>query len=479
MHYEVVKAKLFTWKTAILMLLMAGGALAFLARFALGLGATTHLSNNYPWGLWIVFDLIWIALAGGAFVTAGIVYIFMAEQFHVLGRPAVWMGFLSYNCVVVTLLGDLGLPWHFWQLGVQMPEHSAMYEVSWCVTLYVTVLGLEFVPAFIDRFEKFWPPQSELWARLRLEFNTSVLNRFEKFSPAAGGALKRLWSGSISMVFDRLGWAKIRDLWKTLSPIYTVIALGLFVFLMSHQWWMALLALVLFAVVVYLTRDSYQRFGVPVILVVAAVTFSAMHQSSLGSLFLLMPDKLSHLWWSPIMSILFFLSAVASGMALVMVMDLLISYFFDRPYHWKMLGRMGKILGGALGVYYAIRIADVIARGEIGLAFAGTDGVRFLIEIIAGGLIPIAILSLASLRNQNKILVLATLLAIFGVIFNRLNVVLLGMRLPGTMPGGPVPVYYPSLVEWMLAISLVSGAVFFFALGLKLMPILPKAEESH
>jgi formate dehydrogenase iron-sulfur subunit len=348
----------------------------------------------------------------------------------------------------VTLVADLGLPWHFWQLGIQRPEHSAMYEVAWCIALYVTVLALEFVPAVLERFEKFWPPPNGP----RIGFDDQV---------------------------NRSNWAKIRDLWRTLSPIYTVFALGFFVFLMSHHWWMALIAIVVFAVVAYLTRDSYQRSGVPVILVIAAITFSTMHQSSLGSLFLLMPDKLSHLWWSPIIPILFFLSAVASGIALVMLIDLLISYFYDRPYNWKMLSQMGKVLWGALAVYYTIRIADVIVRGEISRAFSGRDGALFLIEIIAGGIIPLVLLFLEKFRNHNKILVVGTLLALLGVIFNRTNVVLLGMHLPGTMPGGLVEVYYPSLVEWTLSISLIAAAIFFYAMGLKLLPILPKSGESH
>ncbi len=427
MHYEAVKTDFFTRKAAVLMALMAAGGFAFLARFGLGLGETTNLSNNYPWGLWIVFDLVWIALAGGAFVTAGIVYIFMGEDFHRLARPAVWMGFLSYSFVVVTLLADLGLPWHFWQLGIQRPEHSAMYEVSWCVSLYVTILGLEFAPT----------------------------------------------------VFERFGWDKLKDLWRAWSPVYTVIALALFTYLMSHKIWMAALSLVLFAIITFLTRDSGKHSGVPVILIIAAVTFSTMHQSSLGSLFLLMPDKLSHLWWSPLMSLLFFLSAVASGIALVMLMDMLVSYFFDRPFNWAMLGKMGKILWAALAIYYGIKIVDLGARGELGLALVGSNGVLFLIEVIGGGLIPLILLSTQKLRSNKNLLVPGTVLALLGVIFNRLNTVLLGMTLPGTQPGGLVGTYHPSMVEWTLAISLISAAFFFFALGVKFLPILPKVEETN
>lgn len=453
MHYEIAEGKVFTRKAIVLLALMAAGATAFFFRFYLGIGATTNLSDNYPWGLWIVFDLVWIALAGGAFVTAGIVYVFMAERFHALGRPAVWMGFISYNCVVITLLADLGLPWHFYSLALYQPEHSAMYEVSWCVGLYVTILGLEFVPAVFDLFEKHWPATVGGWTRF-------------------------FALGFVNDMVRRVPWGWLRDTWRKLSPVYTVAALGLFTFLMSHSILFAIFAAAFFAGVVWLTRDSYERFGVPVILIIAAVTFSTMHQSSLGSLFLLMPDKLSPLWWSPIIPILFFLSAVASGMALVMFMDLMISYFFGRPYNWKMLGQMGQVLFGALIVYYGVRLTDVTLRGQLANLGSG-HGVRFLIEVIGGGIIPIVLLSTAGLRNNKNLLVTSIVLAMGGVIFNRLNVVLLGMNLPGTMPGGHVPTYYPSLVEWTISISLIAAAVFIYGLGVKLMPILPKAEDSH
>ena len=80
MRHQTVEAKRRGPGSAVLILLMLLGAAAFVARFAYGPGATTNLSDNYPWGLWIVFDLVWIALAAGAFVTAGIVHIFHAER---------------------------------------------------------------------------------------------------------------------------------------------------------------------------------------------------------------------------------------------------------------------------------------------------------------------------------------------------------------------------------------------------------------
>ena len=85
-------------------------------------------------------------MAAGAFATAGLIYVFQRKDLYSMGRSAVLMGFLSYSFVTVTLIADLGLPWHFYQLGLQAPEHSAMFEVSWCVGLYVTILLIEFLP---------------------------------------------------------------------------------------------------------------------------------------------------------------------------------------------------------------------------------------------------------------------------------------------------------------------------------------------
>lgn len=420
MHYEQIGGKLLTRKGAPLLILMLAGLVAFVARFALGLGPTTNLSDNYPWGLWIVFDLVWIALAGGAFVTAGMVYVFRAERFHALARPAVLMGLLSYSFVVVTLLADLGLPWHFWHLAIQRPEHSAMFEVSWCVTLYVTVLALEFAPTLFERFR----------------------------------------------------WTRLASVWRSWSPVYTVAALGWFTYLMSHKAWMGALALVLFGGIAYLTRASAKQIGVPVILVIAAVTFSMMHQSSLGSLFLLMPDKLSALWWSPILPLLFFASAVVSGLALVMVMDMAIARVFRRRWDSEMSASLGRVLFFALAAYLVIRIGDVALRGQLAL-LGGPKASYFLVELGLGGLIPLVLFSSRSFRARRELLLSGAALTLFGVILNRANVVLLGMSLPGTVPGGNVLPYYPSLVEWALALSLVAAAVFFFSLGVKLLPVLP------
>jgi formate dehydrogenase iron-sulfur subunit len=402
----------------VLILLMLAGAVAFGARFALGLGGSTNLSDTYPWGLWIVFDLVWIALAAGAYVTAGVVYVFGGERYHGIARSAVLMGLLSYNFVVVTLLADLGLPWHAWQIAIQRPEHSAMFEVSWCVGLYVSVLALEFAP----------------------------------------------------VVFDRFGWEQLRNLWRKLSPLYIVAALSFFVFLMSHSLIWAGAALLVFGFLACVLPPV--EGGAPILMMIAAVVFSTMHQSSLGSLFLLMPDKLSPLWWSPILPLYFFLSSVVGGLATVIVLVAGVDWAFGRRQQTHVLAGLGGILAGALSVYLVVRIADVAIRGQAGLAMQ--NGL-FITEVLLGGILPAVLLLMPSVRNRLGALVPVAVLAMGGVIFDRVNVVLLGMSPQGPLPGMAPKPYVPTVIEVVLCVSLVAAAIFFFALAVKLLPVLTHA----
>ena len=242
--------KLWTPFNIGLVALIVVGALSLLIRFLFGLGATTQLSDTYAWGLWIVFDLVWIAVAAGAFATAGLIYVFQRHDLYSMGRAAVLMGLLSYSFVTVTLIADLGLPWHFYQLALQAPEQSAMFEVSWCVGLYVTILLIEFLP----------------------------------------------------VPFERWGLHRAKEIWQRWSGLYVAAAVTLFVFMLSRNLLYAAITAAIFSAMALAFRPR-NGHAEPIMLAIAAVTLSTMHQSSLGSLFLLMPDKLAPQWYSPVMPI--------------------------------------------------------------------------------------------------------------------------------------------------------------------------------
>lgn len=132
-------------------ILLVGGAIVLL-RFVKGLEATTNLTHYYPWGIWIGFDVMsGVALAAGGFVTSSAVYLFGMKEYKPIVRPAILTGFLGYFLVVLGLLVDLGKPWHLpYPFIVQAGPTSALFEVSLCVALYLTVLFVETTPAAFE-----------------------------------------------------------------------------------------------------------------------------------------------------------------------------------------------------------------------------------------------------------------------------------------------------------------------------------------
>lgn len=420
-EFAPVPGNIFSGFNKVLLFLIALGGLSFLLRFALGLGGSTGLSDTWAWGLWIVFDFSWIAIAAGAFATAGIIYVLRRQDLYSVGRSAVLMGLLSYTFVMVTLLADLGLPWHFYSLAMYAPKHSAMFEVSWCIAFYLTVLLLEFLPVPLD------------------------------------------W----------MGLTKYREMWNRYSDWWVVFAVAAFVWILSHSFVWTGLAAIVFAALAIAFKPKEGVKKEPIMLAIGAVTFSTMHQSSLGSLYLLMPDKLNHLWWSPILPICYFLSSIAAGTALMVLVEMWIAKGYKRSLRMNQLSSMGKISFWALLVYLVVRIGDVALRGELG-NISGLHGLDFVAEVGLMGVLPLLLLSVQKLRENPKVLGWASALVVLGVIWNRWNGVVYGMDLRGTMPQlGPLH-YRPSLIEWGISAGMVAATIFLFRMGVAYLPILPK-----
>jgi Ni/Fe-hydrogenase subunit HybB-like protein len=137
-----------------LLALVAVGAAAALYRFFVGLGASTNLTDQFPWGLWVAVDVLsGVALAAGGFSITAAVYIFNMKKYKPIARPAILTAFIGYSVVVMGLVVDIGKPLSFWHPLVMWNYRSVMFEVVWCITLYTSVLALEFAPAFLERFK--------------------------------------------------------------------------------------------------------------------------------------------------------------------------------------------------------------------------------------------------------------------------------------------------------------------------------------
>ena len=117
----------------------------------------TGLSDRVPWGLWITLDLSAIALGAGAFTFSAAVYLFRIKRFEPLARVAVFVGLLGYTSAMLALAMDIGRPDRFWHPLVFWNVHSVLWEITWCVILYSTVLVMEVLPlVFESRFFDRW-----------------------------------------------------------------------------------------------------------------------------------------------------------------------------------------------------------------------------------------------------------------------------------------------------------------------------------
>jgi Ni/Fe-hydrogenase subunit HybB-like protein len=352
---RVRKLKFALWTIAGL------AAAAAVARFLYGLGPTTNLSDSTPWGLWIGFDVMsGVALAAGGFIVTATVYIFKLERFHAIVRPAVLTAFLGYLAVAISLLFDLGLPWNIWHMLVFWNPHSPLFEVGWCVMLYLTVLALEFFPVPAEEF--------------------SALAKARHF------------------------------LLKLRLP-----------------------------------------------LVLAGIGLSTLHQSSLGSLFLIMPYRLHPLWYTPILPVLFFVSAVGLGLMMVLFESHLTAWLYRRKPETERLAELGGAARWVLVLYLALRFGDLAVRGQLSRLWGpGWQVGLFWVELAMMAAVPAILLFIPRVRHSRGGQWAVAFLGVFGVVLNRIDVGGLAHLDRGA------DFYTPAWTEVAITLGIVSGAALVF-----------------
>ncbi len=199
-------------------------------------------------------------------------------------------------------------------------------------------------------------------------------------------------------------------------------------------------------------------------LVIAGIILSTMHQSSLGTLFLLVPGRLHALWYTPILPLLFFVSAVAVGLAMVIFESSLSASAFRRRLELDLLSELGGVIPYVLGLYLLLKLGDLTLAGELGLMFEGSAAsVLFLLEIVGGVILPIILFALPQVRRSRRGLFRSALLVIGGLILNRFNVALFGLK--GAL-------YVPSWMEFAVTVGLVSVGLLVYAFTVQNFPVL-------
>jgi Ni/Fe-hydrogenase subunit HybB-like protein len=364
----------FTFWKLVFLFLMAAGLYATFIRFTQGLGASTHLSDQFPWGIWISFDVLCgVMLAAGGFTLTATVHILNIKRMHSIIRPTILTAFLGYILVCMALMYDLGKPYNIWHPLIMRNPHSVMFEVAYCVMLYTTVLALEFSPIVLERF----------------------------------------------------------NLQKPLKLIRAIL--------------------------------------IP--LVILGVILSTLHQSSLGTLYLIVPEKLHPFWYSPLLPVFFFLSAIAVGLAMTIFESSLSSKHFGLQLELPVLRELGRVLVVVLGIYAILRLEDLWNRGVLGLTLKpGYEMYFFWLEVTLAIILPLALLMQRRVRSSASGLYLAAVLVVLGFITNRMNVSITGFE------GSTGVRYFPKWSELAVTGMIIAGGFALFGLAVKYLPIFPREE---
>ncbi len=369
-----MKIKPTFWKLVFLFI-MAAAVYATFVRFTKGLGPSTNLSDQFPWGIWIGFDVLCgVMLAAGGFTLTAAVHILNIKRLHPIVRPTILTAFLGYLLVCVALMFDLGKPYNIWHPLIMRNPHSVMFEVAYCVMLYTAVLALEFSPIVLERFH----------------------------------------------------------LEKPLKVIRALV--------------------------------------IP--LVICGVILSTLHQSSLGTLYLIMPEKLHPFWYTPLLPVFFFLSAIAVGLAMTIFESSMSSKHFGQQLELPIIQELGRVLLVVLSVYGILRFEDLLHRGVLKLMFQPSyETYLFWLELVLALILPLILLTQKRIRTTAGGLYVIAVLVVLGFITNRLNVSITGLESSAGMR------YIPKWTELAITAAIIAAGFALFGLATKYLPIFPAAEQ--
>jgi len=362
---------------AVLACLTLLGVVAGVGRLVLGLGPTTGLNDEYPWGIWIGFDFLLIAFAGTGFTMAALVHVFRLEQFKDAVRPAVLAGLLGYTAVLLLLVLDLGRPDRFYHFIISWNLHSPLFEVSWCVLLYTTVLVIENSPFLFERLNWRWPVQI--------------------------------------------------------------------------------------------------AFKIMPVVAIVGVTLSSLHQSTLGTLYLNMPHRINPLWYTPILPVLFFTSAVMAGLSLAVLVYILATRIVGRPAKVEIVDGLGKGAALVALIYLVMKVGDLALAGKLPALFALDEmSLLMLAELGIGVVLPAALLLVPTVGRRPVVRWLAPALILAGVFANRFDITLFAQRAPDGA------IYVPSWLEWLSTAGILSAVALAWYLAVRFLVIFDsRAEEQY
>ncbi|MCJ7756302.1 MAG: Ni/Fe-hydrogenase cytochrome b subunit [Thermoanaerobaculales bacterium] len=378
---------IFNRFTKFLVMFLGLWVLILIYRFATGIGTVSGLTDGYPWGIWIAFDVVTgTALACGGYAIAILAYILNKGKYHPLVRPALLTSALGYSMAALAIIIDVGRWWGIWRIPLGgFPDmgsynwNSALLEVALCVMAYVGVLWIELGPAFLEK----WEATSK----------NSALLGFAKFG------------------------LKFYD-----KALIWIIALG--------------------------------------------VLLPTMHQSSLGVLMLLGGWKLHGLWNTAWIPLLFLISCIGMGYAVVVWESAVSSKAFKREREDSMLISLSGAMVVVLGLYLLLRFADIIISGKTMLMFSsGMLSIMFWIEIALFAIPMVMLMRAKDRANFGTIFKASMLIMLAGALY-RFDTYIVAFN-PGENWS-----YFPTTLEMLITLGTVAFEIFLYIFIVKRYPIL-------
>ena len=217
-----------------------------------------------------------------------------------------------------------------------------------------------------------------------------------------------------------------------------------------------------------------KRFMKPLVIIGAVI--SILHQGALGGLMLIEPTKLHTLWWTPIIQVLFIISAIAIGLAMTIFESSVSSRYFKRGLETHLLDKLAKFIPYVLGLYALVKFGDLTFAGDLRYLFASDlMSILFWLEILISIVIPAVLFSIKQVRQSSKGLLIGSIVLLLGMILNRFNISWFAVKHYDPMQYVPSFMskvnYFPTLPEVAISIGIFSAGILAFGLAVKYLPV--------
>lgn len=204
------------------------------------------------------------------------------------------------------------------------------------------------------------------------------------------------------------------------------------------------------------------------VFIIAGIVLSCLHQSSLGSLMLIAPHKIHPLWYTPILPLLFLLSAIAVGYPMVVLESIIAAKSLKHEPEMEVLTPLARFMTILIGIYLVFKIGDVLARGTYVYFLDGTfQSNAFLVEMLLGLILPFVLLCFRKVRQSPSWLFFATALYVGGVLLNRINVFIVSYT-----AFYEIDAYFPAIGEIAITVGMVAAIIFLYRVFVTVFPVL-------